>query len=218
MRNTSLVSRVTLASLALSIVACSSSLGGIGADDDLGDGGLTADTRSSTDAPSSHDSRSGSDAPTPPPPIDSGSSSVDASGGADTSPPPPDAATDDLQHCVDVLNGYRAKVGRPPLARASDLEAYAAVGAKSDSETGEPHGHFMSTDGGGIAWAENEVPGWPLVDYGSVRDVIDEGTKMMWDEGPGGGHYENIVGDYTQVGCGTYLTPGGDVWITQDFR
>jgi hypothetical protein len=116
------------------------------------------------------------------------------------------------------LNGYRAKVGRPPFARSSALEAFAATGAKSDSETGEPHGHFMSTDGGGIAWAENEVPGWPLVDYGSVRDVIDEGTAMMWEEGPGGGHYENIVGDYTEVGCGTYVTPGGEVWVTQDFR
>jgi hypothetical protein len=160
--------------------------------------------------------------PAPPPPIDSGSTSAD--GGA---PPPIDTgvpgsdtgpSSDDLQHCVDVLNGYRAKVGKPPLTRAADLEAYAAVGAKSDSETGEPHGHFMSTDGGGIAFAENEIPGWPFADYGSIAGVIDDGTKMMWDEGPGGGHYENIIGDYTQVGCGTYLTPGGDVWITQDFR
>jgi hypothetical protein len=219
MRNSSLV---VIASLSLLLVACGSSLGGIGTDDDLGDGGVDrSDAHDNSDAPSLHDTRApssgdappGSDAPSPPPPIDSGSIATDSGGTA------PDTATsDDLQHCVDVLNSYRAKVGRPPLARASDLEAYATVGAKSDSETGEPHGHFMSTDGGGIAWAENEIPGWPLVDYGSVRDVIDEGTKMMWDEGPGGGHYENIVGDYTQVGCGTYLTPGGDVWITQDFR
>ena len=28
----------------------------------------------------------------------------------------------------------------------------------------------------------------------------------------------SIVGDYTQVGCGTHVTPGGDVWVTQDFK
>ena len=27
----------------------------------------------------------------------------------------------------------------------------------------------------------------------------------MWAEGPGGGHHDNIAGDYAEVGCGFYV-------------
>jgi uncharacterized protein YkwD len=143
----------------------------------------------------------------PPPSKDSGA------------PPPPDAAppptSTHQQHCVDVITKFRAKIGRSPLTRSSALETFAKAGAKSDSETGDPHGHFIATSGGGIAWAENEIPGWP----GDIDGVIEDGTQMMWDEGPGGGHYENLSSfSYKQVGCGIYVTPYGEVWITQDFR
>lgn len=125
----------------------------------------------------------------------------------------------DLQHCVDVINPYRAKVGAPALTRSSALEAFAAEGALSDSKTGEAHGHFMATSGGDVAFAENEIPGWPLADYGSLRVVIDQGLQMMWDEGPGGGHHDNMASrEYTQVGCGSHVTASGDVWVVQDFR
>lgn len=87
------------------------------------------------------------------------------------------------------------------------------------------HCHFRSTSGGGIAYGENEIPGWPQSMYGSIGRVIELGTKMMFDEGPENGdgqvhgHYENMVSlDYTKVGCGIYVTSDGDVWIVQDFR
>jgi hypothetical protein len=41
---------------------------------------------------------------------------------------------------------------------------------------------------------------------------------MMWDEGPGGGHYDNIAGDQKEAGCGIYVTPSGAVWVIQDFK
>jgi uncharacterized protein YkwD len=125
----------------------------------------------------------------------------------------------ELQHCVDVINQYRATNGKPALARSSALEAYAAAGAQSDSASGSPHGHFIATQGGGVAWAENEIPGWDMsYGGGSVSGVIDGGLQMMWDEGPGGGHYENMnSGSYTQVGCGIYVTPANEVWVVQDF-
>jgi uncharacterized protein YkwD len=150
-----------------------------------------------------------------------GGPSSSTSGGTTT--PAADAGTsttDALQHCVDVINSYRAQISVPAYARSSSLEAFAATGAQSDSQTGEAHGHFVSTNGGnGIAYAENEVPGWPLDQYGSITDVIDQGMQMMWAEGPGGGHYDNMAStDYTQAGCGTYVTSDGDVWITTDFR
>jgi hypothetical protein len=40
---------------------------------------------------------------------------------------------------------------------------------------------------------------------------------MMWAEGPGGGHYDNMVGDATHTACGVYTTPEGKVWMIQDF-
>jgi hypothetical protein len=40
----------------------------------------------------------------------------------------------------------------------------------------------------------------------------------LWAEGPSGGHYQNIVGPYTQVGCGIYILNGSEVHVTTDFR
>jgi uncharacterized protein YkwD len=123
--------------------------------------------------------------------------------------------TSDAAYCVSVINRYRAKAGAPPLERSVALEAFAMKGAESDGKSGRPHGYFSQTSGGGIAWAENEIPGWP----GSVRDVIAEGTEMMWNEGPGGGHHDNIANrKWKEVGCGIYVTAGKKVWVTQDFR
>jgi uncharacterized protein YkwD len=129
-------------------------------------------------------------------------------------------STDLLQHCIDDINSYRAQINVPPYTRSSDLEAFAATGAESDSQSGQAHGHFIATNGGnGVAFAENEVPGWPLAEYGSVTAIMDQGMQMMWAEGPGGGHYENMAStQYTLAGCGTYTTSDGNVWITTDFR
>jgi uncharacterized protein YkwD len=126
----------------------------------------------------------------------------------------------DLQHCVAVLNTYRAQVGSPALGESSALETFAAAGAQSDSQTGQPHGHFSSTNGGnGVTFAENEIPGWPLAQYGSTRAVIDQGLQMMFGEGPGGGHYDNMTSkQYTQVGCGVFVTSQNAVWVTVDFK
>ncbi len=152
----------------------------------------------------------------------SGSSSGSSSGGSSGSPAADAGApsSDVLQRCVDDINSYRATLGVPAYTRSSDLETFAATGAQSDAQSGQPHGHFISTNGGnGVAFAENEVPGWPLNQYGSVAAVVDQGMQMMWGEGPGGGHYENMAStQYTLAGCGTYTTSDGSVWVTTDFR
>ena len=124
----------------------------------------------------------------------------------------------ELQHCVDVINQYRATNGKAPLSRSSAIEAYAAEGAQYDSAHGSAHGHFMATNGGGVAWAENEIPGWDTsFGNGSVLGVVDEGLQMMWEEGPGGGHHDNMNGSYTEVGCGIFVTGSNEVWVVQDF-
>ncbi|MGZ3452905.1 MAG: CAP domain-containing protein [Polyangiales bacterium] len=182
--------------------------------------GVDAGGRADSGLPPSHDDTGAPDPEStdsaPPVPADGGAPAPPSKDGGAPSPPVMDAgAKTHEQHCVDVINAFRAKIGRPALARSSALETFAAAGAKADSESGDPHGHFIATSGGGVAWAENEVPGWP----GEIDSVIEDGTQMMWDEGPGGGHYENLSSSsYKQVGCGFYVTPGGDVWVTQDFR
>jgi uncharacterized protein YkwD len=125
----------------------------------------------------------------------------------------------ELQRCVDVTNQYRATNGKSPLARSAALEGYAAEGAQYDAARNSPHGHFMATNGGGIAWAENEIPGWDTSwGNGTVIGVVDEGLEAMWDEGPGGGHHDNMnSSDFTELGCGIHVTGNGEVWVVQDF-
>jgi hypothetical protein len=122
----------------------------------------------------------------------------------------------ELAFCVDETNRYREMHDLPALARDGALEDYAAVGAEIDHESGEPHKHFLDTNGGGLASAENEIPRWPVSQFGSVENVIREGIEMMYDEGPGGAHHDAIVGDYQRLGCGIWLA-GDLVTVVQDF-
>ena len=123
----------------------------------------------------------------------------------------------DLDFCVAETNGYRASIRRPALARSAVLEAYAAAAAPHDGSARAVHQYFHKTSGGGVAFAENQIPWWPLPQYGSVREVMRQGIAMMWAEGRGGGHYENIVGRYTEVGCGVFID-GPHVTVVQAFR
>ena len=123
----------------------------------------------------------------------------------------------DIEYCVSQTNQYRASIGRPALARSAALESYAAAAAPHDGAARGVHQYFRKTGGGGVAFAENQVPWWPLPRYGSVREVMRHGLAMMWAEGRGGGHYNNIAGPYTEVGCGVFVD-GGRVTVIQAFR
>lgn len=126
--------------------------------------------------------------------------------------------TSDLEFCVAETNRLRATVGRPAVARSAALEAYAAVGARDDTNNMDAHGHFGDTNGGGIAFAENTCPAWLGWNVqGTVRDTVAACLDAFWDEGPGGGHYDNMVGNHGTLGCGIYLTPSGGITIMQDF-
>lgn len=127
--------------------------------------------------------------------------------------------SDAQTYCVEKINSLRAREDLPPLDRSSELEDCATRAAVSDSQTGEPHGHFTETRGcGGTARAENETPGWSLDQFGSVENIIEKSADQMFAEGSGGGHYENITGDYSAVGCGIYVTDDRDVWVVQNYH
>jgi hypothetical protein len=123
---------------------------------------------------------------------------------------------DVAQFCVDTINMHRASIGLPPLARWFEAEVCSDGEAKSDSETGTPHGAFGQCG----EFAQNECPGWP----GAPEDIIAPCLQMMWNEGPGDdfskhGHYINMSStSYTKVACGFWTTAKGSVWAVQNFR
>jgi uncharacterized protein YkwD len=136
-------------------------------------------------------------------------------------PSPTDTAmyAAEKEACLDTLNALRATLGLKPVAWSKSLEAFADQGARYDSERNAAHQHFKDFSTRAVpSDAENAIPGWPMKSYKTVSAVVAQGAKMMWDEGPGGGHYENIKGDHTQVGCGVYVTPAGSVWVIHDFK
>lgn len=115
------------------------------------------------------------------------------------------------QLCVDTINQYRASVGRPPLARWKSAESCSDGQALSDGQTDTPHGAFGDCG----EWAQNECPGWP----GPLDQLIAGCLDLMWDEGPGGGHYDNMENpQYTEVACGFATMSDGSIWAVQNFR
>jgi hypothetical protein len=175
------------------------SSGGQGASaGDTAAGGAALDaatTTTDTGGPRSPHADAGADAGTP------------AADGGGAPPPPPAGAAQD---CVDAINGYRATLGLAPYARWNQEESCADGQALSDSKSGTAHGAFTQCG----EHAQNECPGWP----GPSDAMIPKCLAAMWAEGPGGGHYENMRGKYTQVACGFTTLANGSVWAVQDFR
>ncbi len=127
------------------------------------------------------------------------------------------------QFCVSETNRYRAMNGKPALAENAALEAYADTGAMVDFSS-SPHSHFSSTNGGGIADAENECPvqgNWHLAVGGDMNMLVGQCVLAFYMEGPGTdyathGHYINMMSANTKLGCGIYMM-GTGVTIVQDY-
>ena len=131
-----------------------------------------------------------------------------------------DGATDvhaDALYCVAEINKYRTAAGLPAFEHMQALEDFGHEAARVDGEAHEFHKHFYATGGGGVSRAQNEIPWWSLSRYGSVREIVRQGIKMQWDEGPGGYHYETLFGSYKYVGCGI-ANVNGEITVTHDFR
>ena len=89
---------------------------------------------------------------------------------------------------------------------------------QADALAAKAHTYAVSTNFGNLtAMAENEALFWPLSSLKSVRAVVEKSLAEMWREGPGGEHYDIIVGDYTQVGCGVFVQ-GDQVAVLEAFR
>lgn len=114
------------------------------------------------------------------------------------------------QTCVDEINRFRATKSLPPLERWTEGESCADGQSAKDGRTGRAHGAFGTCNEMG----QNECPGWG----GAPETMIKGCLQMMWDEGPGGGHYEAMASKrYTMVSCGQAAGRGG-TWSVQNFR
>ena len=132
---------------------------------------------------------------------------------------------DAKQFCVSETNRYREMNGKPDLTEAATLEAFADTGAMTDYNAMSAHSHFSATQGGGIAFAENECPGfsgWHLAPGGDMNALVGMCIAAFYAEGPGSdysthGHYINMMGNYATLGCGIFQAGNDDVTIVQDY-
>jgi hypothetical protein len=112
---------------------------------------------------------------------------------------------------VSEINGYRATIGAPPIARWTEEESCSSDEAQKDSASGTAHSAFGSCN----EFGQCECPGWG----GPADQMIRDCLKSMWDEGPGGGHHDIMAStSYTKVACGFYTLPDGSIWAAQDYK
>lgn len=146
-------------------------------------------------------------------------------------PPPPRPAdpypADPLvKYNVERINAYRARLGLPPVLYDAKISAFAREGSARLAKDHAPHAHFreraQGAPGFGSRSAENQgdpagVPSMDADREKSGKKQIDVMLKMMMDEGPGGGHYDNMTNPkYRRVGIGL-VYEGGRLYMTNDF-
>jgi uncharacterized protein YkwD len=129
-----------------------------------------------------------------------------------------------VQHNLETLNMYRAQAGAGALVVDSQLSTFSTTASMQLESTGMAHGYFAAQANSGALWqqgfcssaAENQAPGWPT-DKG-IDATVDAILKAMMDEGPGGGHHDNILASQsTRVGVGLVVDGSGALWFTNDF-
>lgn len=146
--------------------------------------------------------------PAPPPPAPEPT-------GTPTQPPPSPVSAGPFDNardlCVSRINEYRQARGVAPLARDTASEPCADEESRIDGRSGRAHGSF----GRCREMAQDACPNWSTPVEQGLTGCLDQ----MLAEGPGGGHYDNMMNaKYTRVSCGFANTRDGKVWMVQDFR
>jgi len=149
-------------------------------------------------------------------------------------PPPPPRPEDPypgdplVKYNVEKINEYRRTKGLGPVLYDTKISAFAKEGSAQLARDHTPHAHFAANakdappPGFGSRSAENQgdPSGVPSLDADAVKNgkkQIDVMLKLMMDEGPGGGHYENMMNTrFRRVGIGLVYV-GGKLYLTNDF-
>lgn len=131
-----------------------------------------------------------------------------------------------VRHNVERVNAYRAEKGLEPLLYDAKISAFAYAGSERLARDHQPHAHFMANARGapgfGSRSAENQgdpngVPAMGEGPLASGKKQIDVMLKLMMDEGPGGGHHDNMMNPrYRRIGVGL-VDAGGKLYMTNDF-
>ncbi|MDB4997325.1 MAG: hypothetical protein JWM74_4757 [Myxococcaceae bacterium] len=142
--------------------------------------------------------------------------STDDGGGASTTDP---ASIEDARaYNLTRINALRAAHGRAALVRDDALDTFAQAASTELAKDHSAHQYFKDKAakcGCGVqAETQGAASGWPAA---PVKTQIDQILDAMMKEGPGGGHYEAILGArYTRLGVGL-VGPGGTLYFTNDF-
>jgi uncharacterized protein YkwD len=119
-------------------------------------------------------------------------------------------------HTLTYINGIRSLQGVGLLELDDALTAFAQEGSDRLARDHRGHGHFIEQQASCPGCGENQSApgGWRP---GPVARQIDEILALMMDEGPGGGHHDNILDPrWTRLGVGI-TNPGGEAYVTTDF-
>jgi uncharacterized protein YkwD len=147
-------------------------------------------------------------------------------------PPPPARPADPypsdplVKYNVERVNAYRSQKGLAPLLYDAKISAFARRGSEQLSRDHTAHAHFAANAQGapgfGSRSAENQGDpgGVPALENDTMRNgqkQIDVMLRLMMDEGPGGGHYDNMMNArFRRIGIGLFYT-GGRLYMTNDF-
>lgn len=134
-----------------------------------------------------------------------------------------------VKYNVEQINRYRGAKNLGPVLYDAKISAFAKRGSEQYARDHTPHAHFAANATGptpppgfGSRSAENQGDpnGVPSMDPDPVKNgkkQIDVMLKMMMDEGPGGGHYDNMMNPrFRRVGIGLVYS-GGRLYMTNDF-
>jgi hypothetical protein len=131
-----------------------------------------------------------------------------------------------VRYNVEQINKYRKTKRLPPVLYDAKISAFATAASKRLAKDHVPHAHFAAkakgAPGFGSRTAENQGDprGVPAMDPDPVKSrkkQIDIMLKLMFDEGPGGGHYDNMMNPhFRRVGIGN-VDVGGRMYMTNDF-
>ena len=99
----------------------------------------------------------------------------------------------------------------PPLARDPSSERCDDEESQLDSSANRAHGSFGRCG----ERAQNACPNYP---GGTAEAVLSTCLQQMFDEGPGGGHFDNMTSNkYSKASCGFVSVGGGRIWTVQNF-
>jgi len=123
-----------------------------------------------------------------------------------------------LSLCVGEINELRNQNGAFPYIESSQLEAFAAQAAQSDATSGTFHGYFNQTNGGGVAFTEDEFDGAQIDQGGTAQQVLNQGLLDDEEDGNSRGFDNLVTNQFSEVGCGFAKDSTGNWWVTIEFQ